>query len=73
MISRLSFREEGYRKRQMEYTARAVSKEVLYMKFLQGIPLIGAVGGAYDIKYMSLVTEYAELKYRKRFLTGKER
>lgn len=73
VISRLSFWEEGYRKRQMEYTARAVSKEVLYMKFLQGIPLIGAVGGAYDIKYMSLVTEYAELKYRKRFLIGKER
>ena len=38
------------------------------MKFLQGIPVVGALGGAYDAVYMRRVSKYAELKYRKRFL-----
>ncbi len=53
---------------QIEKTAGALSKELLYMKFLQGIPIVGAVGGAYDAIYMRRVTEYAELKYRHRHL-----
>ena len=40
----------------------------MYMKFLQGIPVVGAVGGAYDAVYMKRITEYAELKYRHRYL-----
>jgi len=45
-----------------------LSKELLYMKFLQGIPIVGAVGGAYDVIYMKQIVKYAELKYRRRFL-----
>lgn len=52
-------------------TAACLSKELLYMKFLQGIPLVGAVGGAYDVVYMKQVNKYAQLKYRRRFLAGK--
>lgn len=47
--------------------AGCLSKELLYMKFLQGIPLVGAAGGAYDVVYMKQVVTYAELKYRRRF------
>lgn len=47
--------------------AGCLSKELLYMKFLQGIPVVGAIGGAYDAIYMKLIMEYAELKYRRRF------
>ncbi len=54
-------------------TANVLSKELLYMKFLQGIPLVGAVGGAYDVVYMKQVNKFAELKYRRRFLEGKKR
>lgn len=54
-------------------TASCLSKELLYMKFLQGIPLVGAVGGAYDVAYMKQVNKYAELKYRRRFFVGKKR
>ena len=39
--------EEYQDKEQIEQTAGALSKELLYMKFLQGIPVVGAVGGAY--------------------------
>ena len=47
---------------------QGLSTELLYMKFLQGIPVVGAVGGAYDAIYMKQIMEYAELKYRRRFL-----
>lgn len=51
--------------------AGCLSKELLYMKFLQGIPIVGAAGGAYDVVYMKQIVKYAELKYRRRFYTGK--
>lgn len=47
--------------------AGGLSKELLYMKFLQGIPIVGAAGGAYDVIYMKQVVNYAEMKYRRRF------
>lgn len=47
--------------------AGGLSKELLYMKFLQGIPIVGAAGGAYDVIYMKQVVKYAEMKYRRRF------
>lgn len=53
---------------QVNATASSLSKELLYMKFLQGIPVVGAVGGAYDAIYMRQITEYAQLKYHLRFL-----
>lgn len=52
-------------------TSECLSKELLYMKFLQGIPFVGAVGGAYNAIYMRRVSKYAELKYRRRFYLSK--
>ena len=65
--------EEYQDKEQIEQTVGALSKELLYMKFLQGIPVVGAVGGAYDAVYMKRITEYAELKYRHRYLAGRKK
>lgn len=65
--------EEYQDKEQIEQTAGSLSKELLYMKFLQGIPVVGAVGGAYDAVYMKRITEYAELKYRHRYLAGRKK
>ena len=53
--------------------AGCLSKELLYMKFLQGIPVVGAVGGIYDAVYMKQVMEYAELKFRRRFYLRQKR
>ncbi len=61
------------RDEQIQKTAKALSKELLYMKFLQGIPVVGVVGGACDAIYMKRITEYAELKYRHRFLEKKRK
>jgi len=60
---------EGYSQpEQISKTSGMLSKELLYMKFLQGIPIVGAVGGAYDVVYMKQISEYAKIKYQKRFL-----
>ncbi|MBQ9990229.1 MAG: EcsC family protein [Lachnospiraceae bacterium] len=48
-------------------TAGYLSRELLYMKFLQGIPIVGAAGGVQDAIYMRQVVKYAEMKYRRRF------
>lgn len=53
--------------------AGGLSKELLYMKFLQGIPVVGAAGGAYDVIYMKQVVKYAEMKYRRRFYNKRMR
>lgn len=57
---------------QIQKTASGLSKELLYMKFLQGIPIVGAIGGIYDAVYMKRITEYVNLKYKKRFLLIKK-
>ena len=60
-------------KNQIKVTADLLSKELLYIKFLQGIPVVGAIGGAYDAIYMKSITEYAELKYRQRYLYNQKK
>lgn len=71
-IQRGEIPEDYNEKQQIERTAAGLSKELLYMKFLQGIPIVGAVGGAYDVVYLKKITEYANLKYKKRFLWKKK-
>lgn len=56
---------------QIKLTSAMLSKELLYMKFLQGVPVVGAVGGAYDVVYMKQITEYVNLKYKRRFLRAR--
>lgn len=60
--------EEYDEKLQIRETANCLSQELLYMKFIQGIPVVGMIGGAYDAYYMKQITEYANLKYCRRFL-----
>lgn len=56
---------------QIAATSATMSKELLYMKFLQGIPVVGAVGGAYNTVYLQQILKYAKLKYQRRFLYDK--
>ncbi len=59
-------------KAQIQDTSSTMSKELLYLKFLQGIPIVGAVGGAYNTIYLRQVLKYARIKYQRRFLYDKE-
>lgn len=56
---------------QIEYAAKTLSSELLYMKFLQGIPIAGIIGGLSDVTCLQTITEYALIKYQKRFLMKK--
>lgn len=54
--------------RQIDHSAEALSHELLYGKFVQGMTFVGVVGGAGDFTCLKKVTNYAALKYKRRFL-----
>lgn len=54
--------------RQIDFSAQALSHELLYGKFVQGTTFVGVVGGTADITCLKKITEYATLKYKRRFL-----
>lgn len=54
--------------RQTRATAQAFATELLVLKFVQGLPLVGVVGGLADPVYLRRVTRYATLKYQRRYL-----
>lgn len=56
------------RQEEIRKTAAVLSRELLYMKFVQGLPLVGAIGGAFDAIYLKQILTYAKIKYQKRFL-----
>ena len=55
------------REKQMRRTADVLADEMLYLKFVQGIPVVGILGGVSDMVYQKKLTEYAQLKYKRRF------
>jgi hypothetical protein len=62
---------EGYRvdkNAQMRATSEALSAEMMYTKFLRGTMIIGMAGGIFDPIYINRISDYAVLKYRRRFL-----
>ena len=58
----------GLISQQIKAASEAVSKEVLYMKFIQTIPVVGAAGGISNLTCLNKVGRFAELKHRKRFI-----
>lgn len=52
----------------IEEAAVALAHALLLMKFLQKIPVVGVIGGASDFVYMERISDYAVLKYQRRFL-----
>lgn len=65
---------DGYdvdKEAQINLTAKALSHEMLYTKFLQGQLIIGIAGGIFDPVYVKRISNYAVLKYRRRFLRNK--
>lgn len=53
---------------QIKKTSDALAKELLYLKFVQGIPMVGIVGGVSDMIYHKKITDYVAIKYKRRFL-----
>ena len=49
-------------------TSKAMSDEMLYLKFVQTIPIVGIAGGLSNPVYLNRIKSYADVKYRKRRL-----
>ena len=58
-------------KRQRDRTAQTFAMDMLLLKFVQGLPLVGVLGGAGNPVYYRRVLRYVALKYRKRYLFQK--
>ena len=56
---------------QIKRTSFVLAEEMLYLKFVQGIPLVGIAGGFSDMIYQKKITDYAQIKYKRRFLLNK--
>lgn len=54
--------------RQMQATSSAFATDMLVLKFVQGLPIVGLIGGAANPFYYAKVMNYVHLKYRKRYL-----
>lgn len=55
---------------QIKATASALAMDMLILKFIQGIPVVGILGGAANPVYYHKVMQYVKLKFRKRYLLG---
>lgn len=53
---------------QMRQTSDSLVREMIYTKFIQGWTILGVFGGIFDPVYVNRITNYAMLKYRRRFL-----
>lgn len=57
--------------RAMSQAAMALAEDMIYQKFIQGLPVVGVVGGVFNFTYCRKITAYADLKYQKRYLLSK--
>lgn len=55
-------------KAQIRRTASVFAVDMLILKFIQGLPVVGILGGAGNPVYYKKVLDYVKLKYRRRFL-----
>ena len=60
--------EDAHFDAQLKSTASAFAMDMLLLKFVQGLPLVGVIGGAANPVYYRKVMDYVQLKYRKRYL-----
>lgn len=54
--------------KQIQQTSQVFAVDMLLLKFIQGLPVVGILGGAANPFYYSRVMRYVQLKYRRRYL-----
>ncbi|MGB4657837.1 MAG: EcsC family protein [Mobilitalea sp.] len=57
--------------KQIRTTSDVLSNALLTAKFIQGIPIVGMIGGAANYNILNKVGKYAGIKYHKRYLLSK--
>ncbi len=54
--------------KEVEKVSDVLANELLVMKFIQGLPIVGVVGGVSDAVFVKKILDFAKLKYKRRFL-----
>lgn len=57
-------------KEQLEKTAKAFAMDMLVLKFIQGLPVAGIIGGMSNPIYYKKILDYVSLKYYRRYIVG---
>ncbi|MDF2512450.1 MAG: hypothetical protein K0S04_2316 [Herbinix sp.] len=65
IVTNITFEE------QMRITSDLFSEALLTAKFIQGIPIVGAVGGVINYNIINKISNYSRIKYKKRYLAKK--
>ena len=55
---------------QKDRTAKAFAADMLLLKFIQGLPVVGLLGGAGNPVYYQRIMKYVQIRYHKRYLLG---
>jgi len=55
----------------MKETSDLLSNTLLTAKFIQGLPLVGVIGGVINPVMINKIGKYARIKYKKRYLLSK--
>lgn len=55
----------------MKETSDLLSNTLLTAKFIQGLPIVGVIGGVVNPLIINKIGKYARIKYKKRYLLGK--
>lgn len=58
-------------KNEIENTSGVFATDMIVLKFIQGLPIVGIVGGIFNPIYYGKVLNYVRLKYHKRYLLDK--
>ena len=53
---------------QIQDTASVFAVDMLLLKFIQGLPVVGLLGGAANPLYYQKILRYTQLKYKRRYL-----
>lgn len=57
---------------EIKLAAKSLSDELLLAKFIQGLPVVGVAGAAFNYSTYKKISDYAIVKYKKRFYQRKE-
>ena len=76
VVSRIAFSIESevnanVLKSEIEDTSKVFATDMLVLKFIQGLPIVGVVGGVFNPVYYNKIMNYVRLKYHKRYLLDK--
>lgn len=56
---------------EIKNTSKLLSENLLMAKFVQGLPIVGVLGGITNWKVINKISKYARVRYKKRYLNRK--